>query len=43
VQSLLECAPMSPDVRDAWLDEIIAVLRPIASARLIGGYVKPSG
>jgi hypothetical protein len=27
VQSLLDCAPMSPDVRDAWLDEIIAVLR----------------
>lgn len=27
VQSLLECAPMSPDVRDAWLDEIIAELR----------------
>jgi hypothetical protein len=28
VQSLLECAPISPDVRDAWLDEIIAVARP---------------
>ncbi len=27
VQSLIECAPMPPDVRDAWLDEIIAVLR----------------
>ncbi len=28
VQSLLEYAPMLADVRDAWLDEIIAVLRP---------------
>ena len=27
VQALFECAPMSPDLRDAWLDEIIACLR----------------
>ncbi|MCP5523250.1 MAG: hypothetical protein H7A46_17075 [Verrucomicrobiales bacterium] len=27
VQALFECAPMPPDLRGAWLDEIIAVLR----------------
>lgn len=28
VRSLLDIAPMSQDVREAWLDELIAVLRP---------------